>query len=394
MKEKLFNNKISNHIRELCFYLGLFIEIGIVLIDKSTFLNPYEGKLFRLTFLLFGAAMLLTHYTRKEWLTILAFGVLGAVSYFITGRNELVRIVVFIAACKEMNMKQVMKTLFWTTLFGCLVIAGASVLGVFGDMTVTQVYETNGMDTRYTFGMGHPNSLYCMMWAVMLLGMYVYAEKMRWYVYLLVAAGSIGLFALTRTAMGVLIAMFTLGLAALFQYIPKLFASRWVKAVSLLGCVSCIIVSILGAANAQRVSDYYWSRDFSAKTKFYVYLDKFLTGRLQTLACTENAEGTIGTWRLFSNPQSTYYFDLGWVRLFYWYGIIPAVVFLFCLLYLLYFCFKKKDDMAVVMILAISIYTIVEAHFVSVYIARNYLLFLFGMYWYQMLPVKEKLHES
>lgn len=45
--------------------------------------------------------------------------------------------------------------------------------------------------------------------------------------------------------------------------------------------------------------------------------------------------------------------------------------------------------MAVVMILSITIYTVVEAHFVSVYIARNYLLFLLGMYWYQMIPQRK-----
>ena len=162
-----------------------------------------------------------------------------------------------------------------------------------------------------------------------------------------------------------------------------------------MGVIFCFIISVLGAANAMLVSDYYWSRDFSAKARFYVWLDKFLTGRLQTLACTVNAEGTLETWRLFSTRQSTYYFDLGWVRLFYWYGIIPAVIFLLILLYLLYFCFKKQDDMAVVMILAITVYTVMEAHFVSIYIARNYLLFLLGMYWYRMISGTEtEIHKG
>lgn len=149
---------------------------------------------------------------------------------------------------------------------------------------------------------------------------------------------------------------------------------------------------MLGAANANRVYEYYWSRDFSAKAKFYVLVDKILTGRLMTLASTEISDGTLQTWKIFAKPDATYYFDLGWVRLFYWYGIIPAVIFIAVLLILLYFCFKKKDDMAVVMILSITIYTVVEAHFVSVYLARNYLLFLLGMYWYQMLPQKGTIH--
>ena len=381
---------IRNKIRNICFYLGLLIEIGIVLWDKSTFINPYEGKLFRVTFLLFGAALLMTHYSKKEWLTIVLFGILGTVSYRITGRNEILRIVVFLAACKEMDMKQVMKTLFWVTLAGCLVIAAASLFGIFGEISVTQTYETAGApDTRFTLGFGHPNTLYCMVWVLMLLGMYVYSEKMKWYTYLCLAIGCFGIFFLTKTATGILIALFSLVLAAMFQYLPKLWESKVIQGLSLVGYAVCIIVSVLGAANANRVLDYNWGLDTSRKAQFYVYLDKILTGRLLTLASTEISDGTLQTWRIFAKPDTTYYFDLGWVRLFYWYGIIPAVIFILVLLYLLYFCFKKRDYMAVVMILSITIYTVVEAHFVSVYIARNYLFFLLGMYWYQMIPQRE-----
>lgn len=392
MKEKLFNSNIKNHIREWCFYLGLLIEIGIVLVDKSAFLNPYEGKLFRVTFLLFGAALLLTHYTWKEWLTIVLFGTLGTISYLMTGRNEILRIVVFIAACKEMDMKQVMKTLFWVTLVGCLAIVAASLIGIFGEISVTQTYETAGSpDTRFTLGFGHPNALYCMVWVLMLLGMYVYPEKMKWYTYLCLSVCCFGMFFLTKTATGILIALFSFVLAAMFQYLPKLRESRAIKGLTLVGYMFCIIVSVLGAANANRVLDYNWGLDTSRKAKFYVYLDKILTGRLLTLASTEISDGTLQTWKIFAKPDTTYYFDLGWVRLFYWYGIIPAVIFILVLLYLLYFCFKKRDYMAVVMILSITIYTVVEAHFISVYIARNYLLFLLGMYWYQMIPQEKGL---
>ena len=381
---------IRNKIRNICFYLGLLIEIGIVLWDKSTFINPYEGRLFRVTFLLFGTALLMTHYSKKEWLTIVLFAILGTVSYLVTGRNEILRIVVFLAACKDMNMKQVMKTLFWVTLAGCLVIATASLIGIFGEISVTQTYEAAGTpDTRFTLGFGHPNTLYCMVWVLMLLGMYVYPEKMKWYTYLCLAAGCLGMFFLTKTATGILIALFSLVLAAMFQYLPKMKESKVIQGLSLAGYAFCIIVSVLGAANANRVLNYNWGLDTSRKAQFYVYLDKILTGRLLTLASTEISDGTLQTWRIFAKPDTTYYFDLGWVRLFYWYGIIPAVIFILVLLYLLYFCFKKKDDMAVVMILSITIYTVVEAHFVSVYIARNYLLFLLGMYWYQMIPHRD-----
>ena len=95
---------------------------------------------------------------------------------------------------------------------------------------------------------------------------------------------------------------------------------------------------------------------------------------------TTYKEGTISTWSLFSSPHNTYYFDMGWVRLFYWYGIIPGIIVVACLFLLLGY-FLKKDRLAeMILFSTYSVYTIVEAHIVSVYIGRNYLLFIAGMY--------------
>ena len=42
--------------------------------------------------------------------------------------------------------------------------------------------------------------------------------------------------------------------------------------------------------------------------------------------------------------------------------------------------------MGFVLILSFAVFTVVEAHIVSVYIARNYILFLLGAYWTGMFP--------
>ena len=37
-------------IGEICFWIALIIELIIVIVDKSEYLNPYESQLFRITF--------------------------------------------------------------------------------------------------------------------------------------------------------------------------------------------------------------------------------------------------------------------------------------------------------------------------------------------------------
>ena len=49
----------------LCFWTALIIELIIVIVDKSAYTNPYEGQLFRVTFLLFCVKAATTKYSRK-----------------------------------------------------------------------------------------------------------------------------------------------------------------------------------------------------------------------------------------------------------------------------------------------------------------------------------------
>ena len=61
----------AKKIGEACFWLGLMIELLIVIVDKSAYINPLESQLFRLTFLLFCIKIALTKYSTKEWIYIL-----------------------------------------------------------------------------------------------------------------------------------------------------------------------------------------------------------------------------------------------------------------------------------------------------------------------------------
>ena len=168
-------------IGEICFWIALIIELIIVIVDKSAYLNPYESQLFRITFLLFGAKIVITKYTMKEWICIAIVGVIAACSYFINEKDEAVRAVVFIASCKGISLKKNLKVIFYITMIGCMALIMLSVAGIFGAMSVTADYGREAIETRYTLGMGHPNALHCMIWMVITLAMYVYDSSMKWY---------------------------------------------------------------------------------------------------------------------------------------------------------------------------------------------------------------------
>ena len=391
-KKKEFFSKIACY----SFYLGIVIEVLVVLIDKSAYINPIEGQIFRLTFLLFLIKVCLTRYTFEEYTAIVLFAIIGAVSYFATGRNEALRLVIMLAACKGIDMKRCLKLVFYMILAGCLAIMILSVTGLLGDISLTQNYGRGGEETRYTLGMGHPNALHCMVWSLIILGLYLYAEKMKWYHFAVPMAINAAFYLITDSKTSFLVTTMTIVLSMLLVLVKNETIKKVAVLFGYLGTIFSIGISVLIAANAYRVYDYVWNADRTKITMFFVKLNDALNGRIRILVENDGFEGTVGTWSLFSRPENNYFFDMGWVRLFYWFGIIPACAFLAVLLMLMVYCYKKRDYMAAVVIISISIYSVTEAHVISDYLARNYIFFLMGAYWFQMLPQKrkDKVNES
>lgn len=375
---------IFSKIAYSCFYLGVVIEVLIVLVDKSAYTNPVEGQLFRLTFLLFLIKACLTKYSWKEYLIIGLFLGLGVISYLVTGRNEIIRVVMFLAACKDIDMIKCLKVVFWMTLAGSIIIMILALTGIFGTVSLTQDYGRGSVETRYVLGMGHPNSLQCMIWALTVLGLYVYNLKLRWYHYIAALFINIIFFMLAGSKTALLVAVYTIAAFFIATIIKKRRICRLFALGNIFLYVVSIAFSIFVAKDAMCLWDYFTQGIYSEKAIFYEKLNRILTGRISSLFETIRFEGTMQTWRLFSGPENSYYFDMGWVRLFYWYGIIPASIAVVVLAGFLFWFYKKGKLAEIVLITVFALYTVVEAHAVSVYIARNYVFFIIGMYWYHI----------
>ena len=380
------------------FYLAVIIEIMLVIFDKSAFLYPFEGWTFRITFLLcfikFICAECTSEYTIRDHIGIAVLLILGTISYYATGRNEILRIVLFLAACKGEDMIRCLKMVFWITLIGCAGIMLLSVTGIYGAATLTQDFGRGGVETRYVLGMGHPNALQCMVWMVSSLGMYLYHTKWKWFHYLSVWILNLLFFFLTDSKTSMAIVTVAVVLFFMADHLHAKWGKRLFSAANIAAVIGSIILSMLVAKDAMCLWDYFWGGPLTVKVKIYLLLNKILTGRIHSLIETRNHEGIMDTWSLFSNSHNTYYFDMGWVRLFYWYGIIPGLVVVTCLLLLLAYFYKKDKMSEMILFSTYSVYTIVEAHIVSVYIGRNYLLFIAGMYLWKMWSKTRKQNEQ
>ena len=373
-------------IAKYSFALGLLIELTIVILEKSEYIIRYEGLWFRITFLLFCLSLATTGRSLKQWIWLVVFGTIGFVSYSATGRNEILRWVVFIWACHGKDMKKVLKFTFWYTLVGCLFIVLLSVSGIYGEIAQTGVYraDINGinaiMEKRFCFGMGHPNSFHCMMLVLTWLGVYCYHEKLTWYGYLILGVFHILVYFFTDSRTGLLMSVGSLVFFVLMHYMKKWQQSKWIYLLGIAVVIGCVSLSVLMAI-------------YSTNLPIFEKLDRVLTGRIFALLDSNRYEGMIHTWTLWSTPINNFYFDLGIVRFFYWFGIIPGILYYALNCKLLWHSYKQKDYMLMVVMVLISIYSVFEAHFISDYMGRNYILFFFGMYLTDMLGSSKRMEQ-
>ncbi len=395
-----FYDKVrKTKIPRILFYIGLTVELGVVIIDKSNYINPIEGQLFRLTFVIFALKLLLTEYSLKEWLIIAAVEFMALISYRVTGKNDIIRIVTFVAACKDIPLKQMIRYAFYVTLIGCTAIVFLSVTGIYGDMRLTadygrgydMLYQKGYEETRYTLGMGHPNALAAMCLMLMAMGIYVYSEKMKWYVYLFLMLLNVGLYGLTGSKTTILIITFLL-LASFIMSLSKFCREKkFAYICGLLVFLVCVGFSADAAANAPKVRNAEYRVTFlsslgsgaNAHVEALMNIDYKLNGRIRSLTDTEDNYGSVESWKLFSAPEyMDYYFDMGWVKLFFRYGIIPALIYCAANVLLLWDFYKKRDAFGLVVFVVLTIYTVVEAHLISVYIGRNFMLMIMGSYFF------------
>ncbi|MGL5258808.1 MAG: hypothetical protein ACRC7V_01740 [Lachnospiraceae bacterium] len=377
---RLYENQIVKKITYYGFYLAYFIELGMLLVDKSELINPYEGRLFRLTFLFCAICIALKKYTKKEWLLFFLFCVITAISYIQTERNDLIRIVFFVFAAKNIDIKRLLKITFYITFIGVVTLMLLSAFHILGWNYVESDFDGNGPQgiiRRYCFGLGHPNAFHCMLWAMILLYFYLWLDRLKWYHFCVVGMINIGFGYFTKSKTGILITFGTILLAILFRYVKE---SRNKSYIYMLGGISILFCTGFSIYIA----------NYGAVKPLLVKLDGMLTGRLWI---SEYLGGT-QFWSLFSNPTNQEYFDMGYTRLFYWYGIIPAVLYLIVVLWFLWYCYKKGDYKAALVVIMFSLYTTVEAHGVSIYIARNYIILLLFGIWNMRLEYKEEENGS
>ena len=375
----MFSKENRKKTAEVLVYLAITLELFFMVLEKSEVSIPFISHVFRVTFLLTFAAVLLMEHNKKEWIAIALVTVFTFVCYRITGRNELLRFSYYVFALRDIDLKKIMKYYFYFSAIGFAVIVLLSVTGILGDVAIITDYGREIEDEkRYVFGFGHPNTLAGCVYALELLWIWIYGKKAKLYQYVIAFAAIWGTYKLTSSRTSVMIFMGTLAIACIVRYIPVLGKLRFPYILTALVTPVAAVAFSVWAAAVSEIPRFHMDTDYQIKlTRF----DDMLNNRIQNLyRGSERHGGALISWKPFSDSLSEEMFDMGWVRIFYWYGIIPGALIVVLTLVFIYLCLKRRDAWTLILILSLGVYTVIEATFVSRYIGRNMLLPILAVY--------------
>lgn len=378
----IFSDENRKKIVNGLFYLALTIELVLMIVEKSEISFSYESYVFRLTFVITLLAVLVMKHNRKEWIAVALLLAFTALCYYLSGKNDLLRVATFLMAARDIDLKKAMKYSFYVSVAGFLMIILAASIGVMGDIALTYDYGRDvGVETRYVFGFGHPNTLFSSAFAIIIMWLWLYGKKAGVLAYVTLIMSSAILVYITRTKTGMLILTAIFIVAVIIRRRSELGDK---KSMYILGSMVSPVLCLLFSIGAAAISDYQYVGPGMPKNKLaniFWKIEDELNYRISNLYYgTEDRGGTISRWKLFAGHGSDSFFDMGWVRLFYWYGIIPTILIVAALVAIILVCWKKRDIWTMVLIFSVSVYTMVEATFVTRYIGRDFFLLIAGVY--------------
>ncbi len=365
----------------ILFYVAFTIELLFMVLEKSEISLPFISHVFRCTFLIALLAVLLMEHTRKEWIFVAIILAFSFVCYRLNGRNDILRFATFMLAARDIDLEKTMKFSFFFSAAGFLLIALLAAFGILGDVYTVADFGRGSVEARFSIGFGHPNTFGSSLYALLLLWIWLYGKKANIIPYICLIIASLVTYKLTGTRTALIINMFTIIIALVARFLPEISGKKIVYILSgLVTPIMCTAFSVWAAW----ISVMYWRVDH--EIHWLYRLDRLFNGRIANLYYnTEAHEGALETWTLFSNRASQEIFDMGWVRLFYWYGIIPASIVVLLIIAAIYLCYQKRDIWTVILIVSLGIYTVIEATFVSRYIGRVVVLPILAVYFGEFL---------
>lgn len=299
-------------------------------------------------------------HTQREIITDIVVVGFALLLYTNSKAMTILMLAAFLVASKNIDIKKLLKYTFYCAVVLYIAIIISSQLGIRQNIHIQITRMTGQVAERYGLGFEHPNQLHMYYFIIVLMGIYVYYEKLTWRSLLVVQIINFILykFSVSRTGM-----LSVVGLSIVYlifrqrDYLNKKI-SRLAAWVFPLCAFVCIFLSKIYTGNV-----------------IEVIINKLLQGRVSNSNYFMGKYGDSLFGRNFTSSNKSLILDNSYVILWLKFGILFTVIL--CILY--YIAVKKMikqgDRADLLCVLMFACYGITEGFLSNIF--RNFsLLFL------------------
>lgn len=365
MQEKL------RRLGMVLFYAAFLLILFVDYVSATSVSLIYSGRLFQLAAVLLMCKVFVTKYTKKEYILLGLSLIIAALSFLYVHNYFACLLFLLIFAGKDIPFKKT-AAVYLIFVGACTVItASAAFLGIYGEISMKQDFRGLGIETRYCFGFTHPNSCHIIYLQFILVLIWYFWEKVKWFHIVAAILINIVLYIFTNSRTNMM-----LGTAVL---VIMLFGKIWTK----IQRVNCIYsLSVITLASSLLLSFWTAINDPNKMPVMMKLIDKVWSGRIYWGSYWSNFYLTytddnrlISIPRekisLFSHRDRQISIDMGFLKLYYNYGIIIFAIVIALMLIKIYRNAYKKDLAELMIIVSGMVWMLGESFSFGQYITRN-----------------------
>ena len=308
-------------------------------------------------------------YSKSFWaITTMLIGI-GIVDYFSTGRNMFLKMtVLMLAVGGGREVEEYLRTIKWillTLVCVTVVIIIASLTVGYGSLYHTDWRSFRGMGgIRFSLGFHDSLILQSMVMHITTLYCLVRGYRMRTAEYIVLFSLGCLFFVLTDSLTSSILAVLCLVLSMIIRVCDE--QRNLIANILAIGNLLWLFIAV-------GMSLFIASKVINSGNS--VVLDSILSGRIHQLTVKLSGDNLLPymeNWSVFSNRLCQAGYDLGYLELFYTYGIVPGIIYIGFLLYGVYVMWHRKAVMELTAMLIFSMYLFMEGIYWGNYVTMNF----------------------
>lgn len=320
-------------------YLGVSLiaisDSGIQLLILMT-IGPGSRTIRLIGMWLLFIKILLTRYTKKEFFILAPVTILALYNYTVSGNIYCVYTILVIACMKDVDYAALFKVLFYSTLGSVIFVGILSFFNIGSPTQLTQDFGRGLVETRYCFGLYHPNIWHQAIGRCIIFACIGYYKQLNIIHLLILFVFNYFIYRMSVSRTGLIAVSIVLILMIFYKYLTKFMHTLFIKI--------CAVIGMLGVYGL-----YVYYTIKLAGEEYHLPAELFnwkvATGRLrQALDFLETHPIQMFSSRF---PDDGTLFDCGFFRIFYECGYLWAGILFLLLFALVIIALKNNWDIII-----------------------------------------------